>query len=144
MIPSAYRPYVTSPDGRKFFGRYPQTVRTKEAAQIASLALRVGGIAEVTLPAGRADVATDTDVYEVEPVGSWKAGARQAFAYSAMSGLTANLALFGPADYLPIYLRIRDRMPGLTLWRLRGTHSDGRGWVKITSRAEAARRWSPG
>ena len=58
--------------------------------------------------------------------------ARQAFSYSGMTGLAANLALFGDADYLDIYLRIRDKMPGLTLWRF----NHGR-WDPVRSRREA-------
>lgn len=131
---------VTSPDGRTFFGRWPQSLGTAgEAPYIAALARTVRGFAEVTLPAGRADVATDTDVYEVEPVRSWRTGARQAFAYGGMSGLRPALALFGVADYEPIYLRIRDRMPGLALWIW-----SGGGWERVASRRSARRasgRW---
>lgn len=124
------RPTVTAPDGRTYAGIWPQSVRTPhEGPYIVALAHQVHGIPEVTLPCGRADVATATDVFEIEPARSWRTGARQAFAYAGMTGLTPNVALFGPADYLPIYLQIRDRMPGLTLWRWQY----GR-WVRVTSR----------
>lgn len=129
----AYRPSITAPDGRIYRGIWPQNVRTPhEGPYIVDLAKRVGGIPEATLPCGRADVCTNTDVFEVEPVSSWRSGARQAFSYSGMTGLAANLALFGDADYLDIYLRIRDKMPGLTLWRF----NHGR-WDPVRSRREA-------
>lgn len=130
MLP---KPTITAPDGRTYRGIWPQSVRTPhEGPYIVSLARQVAGVPEVTLSCGRADVATSTDVYEVEPVGSWRTGARQAFAYAAMSGLAPNLALFGAADYLPLYLRIRDRMPTLTLWRWNA----GR-WWRVTNRRVA-------
>lgn len=129
-------PWIETSDGRRFQGRRPQDVEGHkgEGPYIAALAYVVGGIVEVRLPAGRADVATNTDVFEVEPVSSWRHGAQQAFAYAGMTGLRPALALFGPADYLPIYLKIRDRMPGLTLWRWCGS------WDRVTSRREATRR----
>jgi hypothetical protein len=130
-----YNPTIQVPDGRRFRGLRPRDVagRSGEGPYIAALAEVVGGIAEVVLPAGRADVATNADVWEVEPVASWRHGAQQAFAYAGMTGLKPALALFGLADYLPIFTKVRDRMPGLTLWRWRGE------WVRVTSRTEAAR-----
>lgn len=131
-----HNPSIQTPDGRRFRGLRACDVadRPGEGPYIAALAEQVGGIAEVILPAGRADVATNTDVYEVEPVGSWRHGAQQAFAYAGMTGLRPALALFGEADYLSIYIKIRDRMPGLTLWRWRDR------WDRVTSRTEATRR----
>jgi hypothetical protein len=128
-----HRPYVTAPDGRRFFGKPASELgSTGEDPFIASLTQAVNGIAEVCLPAGRADVATDTEVFEVESVQSWRAGAQQAYAYGAMSGLRPHLALFGPANYLPIYLRMRDHMPDLTLlvWA-------SESWVWVTSSSVA-------
>jgi hypothetical protein len=107
----------------------------QEAPYIAALAQHVRGLAEVALPVGRADVATATDVFEVEPFTRWRYGARQALAYAGMSGLRANLALFGAADYVPLYLRVRDNLPTLTLWVW---HPELR-WRKVTNRQEAAR-----
>jgi hypothetical protein len=134
-----YNPTITTPDGRTFRGRRPSSLGMYgEAPYIAALAGTVGGVAEVVLPAGRADVATGTDVYEVEPVRSWRHGAQQAFAYAGMTGLRPALALFGVADYLQIYLRVRDRMPGLSLWVWRGH------WYPVSSRREAARKVSAG
>jgi hypothetical protein len=131
-----YRPRVTAPDGRVFRGRWPHELGSSgEAPYIASLAKRVGGVAEVNLPAGRADVATGTHVYEVEPTRSWRVGAQQAFAYAGMTGLQPVLALFGPADWLPLYLRVRDRMPPLTLWRWWPW-----GWEPVSSRHVATRK----
>lgn len=134
---SRYNPTITVPDGRVFRGRRANTLGDQgEAPYIAALARQVGGIVEVILPAGRADVATETHVFEVEPVGSWRTGAQQAFAYAGMSGLAPALALFGPADYLPIYLRIRDKMPGLSLW----AWEDRGVWTRVTNRQMAQRR----
>ena len=69
-------------------------------------------------------------MYEVEPVASWRVGARQAFAYAGMTGLRPALALIGRTDYLPIYLRMRKRMPDLTLWVWGGPIIR---WERITS-----------
>lgn len=136
-----YAPTVTGPDSRTYRGRWPQNLGEKgEAPYIAALARHVQGVAEVILPAGRCDVATGTDVYEVEPVRSWRKGAQQAFAYAGMTGLRPALALFGPADYLPIYLAMRDRMPGLALWVWEGWGA----WTRVTSRTVAARRRTGG
>lgn len=130
------RPWITVPDGRQFKGRYPHLLGSAgEGPYIAELAEAVDGIAEVILPAGRADVATNTDVFEVEPVATWVKGAQQAFAYGGMSGLHPAVALFGEAEYLPIFLRVRDQMPGLTLW----VFADY-GWRKITSRRSVPSR----
>ena len=112
-----YRPALTLPGGELAVGRWPQDLGTTgEAPYIANLAIAVRGIAEVKLAAGRADAANATHVWEVEPVKSWRHGAQQAYAYSAMSGLSPALALFGNADYLSIYLEVRDKMCGLQLW----------------------------
>lgn len=134
---SRYNPSITGPDGRTYRGQYAHTLSAKngESPWIAALARQIGGIAEVVLPAGRADVATDSHVYEVEPVKSWRHGARQAFAYSGMTGLSPALALFGKADYVQIYVTVRDRMPGLDLWVWR-FHQ----WDHVTSRVRAAGR----
>lgn len=127
------RPWIKVPDGRYFYGIWPQDMsRQRETDYIIALAAAVRGVCEVTLPVGRADVATGTIAFEVEPVGSWRAGARQAFGYAAMAGLEPAVALFGHADYLKIYLRIRDRMRPLGLW----VFGDGR-WRRITNRRDA-------
>lgn len=95
------------------------------------LARTVHGYVEVTLgPFGRADVATATDVYEVEPIGRWRHGLRQAVAYAAGSGCRANLALFGAATgetWLRIHTTLRDS--DVALWRL-----DGALWSRVTAR----------
>lgn len=130
-----YRPALTLPNGGSAIGQWPQdVVGTGEGPYIANLASAVRGIAEVKLPAGRADVANETHVWEVEPVRSWRHGAQQAYAYSAMSGLLPALALFGAADYLSIYLQIRDGMPPIQLWVWRGAQFE-----RTTSRVSARR-----
>jgi hypothetical protein len=123
-------PSITTPDGRRFYGSpLDRLVPCSETPFVRALVETLNGVAEVVLPAGRADVATDIDVFEVEPVKRWRHGVRQAFAYAGMSGLRPNLALFGKADYLDIYLKIRDTMPGMVLWVW---HANG--WVRITNR----------
>lgn len=133
-------PVIKAPDGIQVFrGRYPGSLGDRgEAPYIARLAERVGGIVEVMLPVGRADVANDTTVFEVEPVRSWRKGARQAFSYAGMSGLRPALALFGDfpdRDLLPTFIRVRDGMAPLELW----VWTCGR-WEQITSRAKASRK----
>lgn len=59
------------------------------------LARQVGGKTEVTLPFGRADVMTDTMVWEVEPASRYPAGVRQALQYGSQTGLAAALATSG-------------------------------------------------
>lgn len=69
-----------------------------ERVYSAFLALQVDGLVEVDLnPFGRADVATERDVWEVEPLSSWKHGMRQVAAYVRGSGCRGNLALIGDA-----------------------------------------------
>lgn len=129
---------ITTPDGRHFYGRWPQQMpATGEGPYIAALARQIDGACEVCLPLGRADVATATTVFEVEPAKQWRTAVRQALGYSGQSGLTPAIALFGPADYLPIYLFVRDRLPGVQLWihRLR--------WEHAQSRKDAARKHHP-
>ena len=50
------RPSIMTPDGRVFYGRWPQsmTATTGEAPYILALAEHVHGVCEVVLPAGRA------------------------------------------------------------------------------------------
>lgn len=130
------RTEIVTSGGRVFSGREPGSsslTYCDEAPHIVSLALYVQGLTEVSLPCGRADVATSTDVFEVEPVTRWRAGARQAWAYAGMSGLHPNLALFGKADYSRLYLKVRDTMPGMTLW----VEHPARGWHRIQNRQDS-------
>lgn len=127
---------VLTPSGRRFAGRWPQDMpQTGEGPYIAALARTVHGACEVVVPLGRADVANASHIYEVEPVGSWRSGARQVLAYAWQTGLTPALALFGPAEYERIYLFLRDRLPGIDLWVWRD------GWERTTSRASARRKF---
>ena len=139
----ATRRYVSAPNGRQYSGRWPQAMpSTGEGPYIAALARMIDGACEVVLPCGRADVATNTDIYEVEPARSWRTGVRQAFAYAGQTGLSPGLALFGEADYLKLYLFLRDLLPEITLWVWDG----GGGWERITSRrtASVVRRYPDG
>lgn len=129
------RKFITAPDGRHYSGRWPQQMPCAgEGPYTAAMARRVNGACEVVIPLGRIDVATNEVAIEVEPVGSWRHGARQVLAYAAQTGQQPALALFGKADYLPIYLFLRDRFPAFTLWIWRGA------WVRTTNRREAALR----
>jgi len=132
------RPYVTAPDGRRYKGRHPEQMpMTGEGPYIAELARQTKGVCEVVLPIGRADSANESAVFEVEPARSWRSGARQAFAYAGQTGWSPALALFGPADYLNIYLFLRDRLPTLRLWIWRGR------WELTTNRTDASRKHAP-
>ncbi|MFG3639121.1 hypothetical protein ACGF3C_02455 [Micromonospora sp. NPDC047762] len=136
MIP--VRKPITVPDGRHFYGRWPQQMpSTGEGPYIAALARQIGGTCEVCLPVGRADVATNRVVFEVEPAKQWRTAARQALGYAGQTGLTPAIALFGPADYLRIYLFVRDRLPGLQMWVHRFE------WEHTTSRQAAVRKYNP-
>lgn len=129
------RPYVTTPHGRRLYGRWIRRMYlTGEGPWIIALACSVRGVCEVTTPVGRADVATDSLIFEVEPARTWRHGAQQAYAYGGSTGLRPAVAIFGEADYEEIYLRVRDRMPGLSLWVWQT------GWIEITSRRLAKRK----
>jgi hypothetical protein len=103
------------------------------------LARHLDGCTEAYLPYGRADVATETHVIEVEPARSWRHGVRQALAYASQCDLSPGLALFGTAsrdDVLTMHLRLREehrshRGPHVALW----WHSGGaQGWIRVSSR----------
>lgn len=84
------------------------------------LAKQVGGRTEVILPFGRADVMTDTMVWEVEPASRYPAGVRQALQYASQTGLTAALASYGPNA---LVTKVFDHLaklpaPGVELWWL--------------------------
>ncbi len=131
MNPSM-RKFVTGPDGRRWYGRWPQSMPDRgEGPFIAALAKLLDGACEVVLPVGRADAATNTTVFEVEPARSWRTGVRQVLGYAGQTGLQPALALFGPADYLKVFLFLRDRVPHVQLW----VHRNG--WERVTSRATA-------
>jgi len=82
------------------------------------LARQVGGRIEVTLPFGRADVMTDTTVFEVEPVSSYAEGVRQALHYASQSGLRGALAAYGePAKVEKIFNQLAELPPpGVEFW----------------------------
>jgi hypothetical protein len=126
-------------DGRTFPGRLPvdSAVTCGEHVFRNSLAERVHGLVEVSLPFGRADVMTTTDVFEVEAHRSWRTGMRQVLAYGAMVGLRPQLALFGvpttPEGRLALYLKVRDSGAGVGLW----FHGERHGWRLIGSRPSA-------
>ena len=112
------RPFLRVPDGRVFYGQWPQSLNesNSETPYIRSLAAQVAGVAEVTLVAGRVDVLNATTAFEVEPARSWRQGLRQAYGYAAMTGCAPALALFGSAPYKKLYKDVRDKMPGVQLW----------------------------
>lgn len=106
------------------------------------LAETVGGRTEVSIKlGGRADVMTSTDVYEVEPLGTWKVGLRQALGYAAFSGLRGNLAVFGfmrSDEAVALFLQLREAPIDIGLW----LYDANRGWSRITSRKDAHRVWT--
>lgn len=112
------------------------------------LAKQVGGRTEVRLPFGRADVMTDTTVWEVEPASHYPAGVRQALQYAIQSGLRGALAAYGqPAKAEKVFAHLAKLPgPGVDLWWFHDTR-----FVPVQT-AEQARaistfaetgRWSP-
>jgi hypothetical protein len=84
---------------------------------------------------GRADVATPTDVYEVECFSTWRSGLRQVLAYAACCGLRPNLALVEvpPSGALTVFAFLRKNLPGVRL------HIYDRGsWRAVTSMRAAS------
>ncbi len=132
--------------GQRLTGHYPGNCaqNTSESDVRDSLAKQVHGLIEVSLPIGRADVATETDVFEVEPFRSWGAGIQQVLSYAAQTGMRPNIALFGDSskdDRLRIFKKLRDKL-GYTatgfpcrLW----IHQPSGWWEQITSAKAAGR-----
>lgn len=85
------------------------------------LASQTGGTTEARLPFGRADVLTDTTIWEVEPVSTWRAGVKQALQYAAQVPQQGALALYGDHRKLPLIWRDLQELPEpLELWWLTG------------------------
>lgn len=84
------------------------------------LARQVGGRTEVTLPFGRADVMTDTMVWEVEPASRYPAGVRQALQYASQTGLAGAIATYGPGVLATKVFAHLAKLPspGVELWWL--------------------------
>lgn len=135
--------WVTLPSGRRVAGRRPggSGVQHQEHVLRDQLARHVSGVTEASLGYGRADVLTESMVFEVEPLRSWRKGVRQVLAYSAQAGLPPALALFGEchrSEVLRVYLTLRDGTPPVALWWYAG-----RGWRHIRSRADCRGMASP-
>jgi len=65
-----------------------------------NLKSQLGGLTEVTTPAGRIDLLTDTEIIEVKRVKDWKAGLGQVLVYSGFyPEHQKRLHLFGSAEY---------------------------------------------
>jgi len=116
----------------------PATETIQEYCLRDELARQLGGLTEVQVSLGFADLATDKAVFEVEPHHTWQTGARQVLAYAAQLGLPPALALFRAipqAKMLGIYNNLR----GVSLHGI--CHGDfidlwwwtGSGWEQITS-----------
>lgn len=123
--------WITLPDGRQVSGRIPgrSAVTLLEHWLRDELAVKIGGATEANLPFGRADVLTDTAVFEVEPFHSWRKGMHQALAYSAQTGLPPALALFGAAredQVRKIYDTLKWGKPFAHLWWYTGSS-----WLEI-------------
>ena len=63
-----------------------------------ALAINVGGKCERRIEAGRIDIETDTEVFEVERQDKWKEGMGQALAYATETQKKAVLALISSAQ----------------------------------------------
>jgi hypothetical protein len=115
------RPWIELPNGQAAKGSYPGMPKRQWLEHELSdvLAVQLRGVRELVLPYGRADVATASQIFEVESYTKWRFGMRQVLAYAAQTGLTPCLALFGPAhskDVLRLYLKLRDGHPPVELW----------------------------
>jgi hypothetical protein len=116
-----FRAAVTLPDGRQVFGWLPggAAVTLHEHELRDELASQLGGIAEVSLSYGRADVITGTAVFEVQTYEKRFDGIRQVLAYSAQCDLPPALALFGNArgsQVLKLYYTLRAGHPPIQMW----------------------------
>jgi hypothetical protein len=98
------------------------------------LAKQVDGQVEVRLPFGRADVLTDTTVYEVEPTRRWRLGAAQALQYAAQIPQRGALALYGNPEALADAYSELEALPPprIELWWL-----DGERFVRVDSLGQA-------
>jgi len=76
---------------------YPLVASSKETLWQAILVERVGGKREQYVKAGRIDVVTETEVYEVDRQGNWKDGMGQALEYATETRKKAVLALMAAA-----------------------------------------------
>jgi hypothetical protein len=140
---------ITLPDGRTITGWPPGTAhgRLLEHQLRDKLAAQLGGITEAVLPYGRADVLTNTAVFEVEPAKQWRHGVFQAYAYAAQTGLPPAVALFGAihhTDLLKRYLKLRSdhwsrsNTAPVALWWW-----DGAAWTPISSRTRCRNMPAP-
>jgi DNA-binding CsgD family transcriptional regulator len=125
-------------------GRWRAYLRatTGETPYRDELAAQVGGVVELLMPFGRADVATQTDVFEVEPADRWSTGLQQAAAYGVLSGRRPNLAIYAET-IIPVEKAVRifeamaDLPTPIGLW-IRGPN----GWTTVERRPRSA--WEPG
>lgn len=139
---NVYSP-VVAPNGT-FYGRYPQDgPKTTEGALSRKLAAKVGGSVEVVLKfCGRADVANNDRIWEVEPIQSWRKGLRQVLAYSVETGLKPCLAIYvagvNDASVKSIHAKLRDEFNSqVELWVY-----NGRGWI-VPGILGTAKRFPP-
>jgi hypothetical protein len=133
------RKWITLPDGREVAGRSPgrSGVSCFEHLLRDQLARQIGGVTEVCLPYGSADVMTTRLVFEVESLAKWRHGVRQVLGYAAQTGLPPALALYGDAlrdDVLKMYIKLRDGSPRIHLW----WHT-GQTWREIHNRTLAGK-----
>lgn len=120
----------------------PATESTEEYQLRDDLARQVGGLTEVRLPLGFADVMTDDAVFEVEPRHSWRDGARQALAYACQCGLPPALALFRAvtaAEMRGIFTELQAvSLPGIPGGSVSLWWWTGQVWQQVTSLAQCA------
>src|SRR6266702_2663174 len=124
-------------------GSYPgqRSCRLPEHRLRDDLARSISGITEAVLPYGRADVATETHVFEVERAEAWRDAVRQVLAYSAQCGLVPAIALFGATPHdvvLGRFLRLRDGRPPIALW-----WHNGWSWEFVRSRRDCRTMRAP-
>ncbi|MEI6647959.1 MAG: hypothetical protein WCP12_18120 [bacterium] len=77
---------------------FPLASGSREKLWQAALATNVGGRCEVKIQAGKIDIETATEVYEVERQDNWKEGMGQAIAYATETKKKPVLALISSAQ----------------------------------------------
>ena len=84
-------------------GHYPLTEQNSIEREVRDrLQLKLGGLIEVSTPAGRIDLLTDNEIIEVKHVNDWKSAMGQILAYSGFYPLhSKRIHLFGERREIP-------------------------------------------
>lgn len=136
-------PSILLPSGVRVYGRFPPAKHRTlfEHALSDDLAHDLQALIEVRLPFGRADIATESLVFETEALATWRHGVRQVLAYHAQTGLAPCLALFGEAhrvEVLKMFLRLQSATPSIQLW-WRSRHV----WCHLQTKRDCRKMYAP-